>query len=129
MSQENVEVVRKLYEARGSDFYDLLDPHVVFINYATAPEPGPYVGHEGVHEWAKSFRTTFGDFEIEATEIIDAGGDEVVAVHRATGAGVTSGVPVQREVAVLYTLLNGKVVRGQGFETRAEALEAAGLSE
>ena len=82
MSQENVEVVRKLYEARGSEFYELLDPHVVFINYATAPEAKPYIGHEGVRAWAKGFWTTLG-----------------------------------------------KVVRGQGFETRAEALEAAGLRE
>ena len=116
-------------EARGSGFYELLDPHVVWINYAAAPEAKPYIGHEGVREWAKGFRTTLGDFEVDATEIIDAGGDQVVAVHRATGAGVTSGVPVERELAALYTLLNGKVVRGQGFETRAEALEAAGLRE
>jgi ketosteroid isomerase-like protein len=51
------------------------------------------------------------------------------SVHRATGAGVTSGVPVDREIATVFTLLNGKIVRAQGFETRAEALEAAGLSE
>ena len=38
MSQENVEVVRKLYEAQGSEVYELLDPHVVWINYAAAPE-------------------------------------------------------------------------------------------
>jgi ketosteroid isomerase-like protein len=129
MSQENVEVVRKLYEARGSEFYDFLDPHVVFINYASAPEPGPYIGHEGIHEWAKAFRIAFGDFEVHATEFIDAGGDQVVAVHRATGAGVTSGVPVDREIATVFTLLNGKIVRAQGFETRAEAVEAAGLEE
>jgi hypothetical protein len=40
MSQENVEVVRKLYESRGSEFYELLDPHVVWINLASAPRRG-----------------------------------------------------------------------------------------
>jgi hypothetical protein len=32
-------------------------------------------------------------------------------------------------MAWLFTLLNGRIVRGQGFETREEALEAAGPKE
>jgi hypothetical protein len=63
MSQANVEIVRKLFESQGSDFYELLDPDVVWLNYASAPVPGPYLGHEGVHEWAKGWRATFGDFD------------------------------------------------------------------
>jgi ketosteroid isomerase-like protein len=129
MSQENVEIVRKLYGSQGSDFYELLDPHVVWLNYASAPEPGPYLGHEGVHEWAKGWRATFGDFEIHPTEIIDAGDDQVVVIGRVSGAGTTSGAPVDREMAWLFTLLSRRIVRGQGFETRGEALEAAGLRE
>ncbi len=129
MSQENVEIARKLYELRGSEFYELLDPHIVWINIASAPETRPYVGHEGVREWARGFRATFGDFETKVAEVIDAGGDQVVVIGRMTGAGVTSGVPIDREVATLFTFLNGRIVRGQGFETRAEALKAAGLRE
>jgi ketosteroid isomerase-like protein len=129
MSEENVEIVRRLYESKGSEFYELLDPHVVFINYASAPETRPYVGHDGVREWAAGFRATFGDYEVHVTEIIDAGGDRVVAVGRVTGAGTASGVPIEREVTTVYMLLNGKIVKGQGFETRAEALEAAGVKE
>jgi hypothetical protein len=53
----------------------------------------------------------------------------VVAVGRVTGAGTASGVPIEREVTSVYTLINGRIVIGQGFETRAEALEAAGLRE
>ena len=129
MSQENAEVVRKLYESTGSEFFELLDPHVVFINYASAPETRPYVGYDGVREWAAGFRATIGDYETHVTEIIDAGGDQVVADARVTGAGTTSGVPFERKVATLFTLLNGRIVRAQGFETRVEALEVAGLSE
>lgn len=129
MSQENVEIVRKLYESRGSEFFELLDPHVVWINYASAPETRPYVGHDGVREWVKGFRATFGDYQMEATEIIDAGGDQVVATNRLAGAGTTSRVPVEHEFASLFTLVNGRIVRVQGFETRDEALEAAGQRE
>jgi ketosteroid isomerase-like protein len=129
MSQENVKIVRKLYESRGSEFFELLDPHVVFINYASAPETRPYIGHEGVREWAAGFRASFGDYETHVNEIIDAGGDQVVVDGRFIGVGTTSGVPVERDVCTLFTLLNGRIVRGQGFETLAEALEGAGLAE
>jgi hypothetical protein len=88
MSQANVEVVRRLYESEGSEFFELLDPHVVFINYASAPETRPYVGHDGVREWAAGFRATFGDYEAHVTEIIDAGGDQVVADARVIGAAL-----------------------------------------
>lgn len=127
MSQANVEVVRKLYESQGSEFFDLLDPHVVWINYASAPETRPYVGHDGVREWVKGFRDTFGDYRMEATEIIDAGGDQVVAANRISGAGTTSRIPIEHEFASLITLVNGRIVRVQGFDTLEKALEAAGL--
>jgi ketosteroid isomerase-like protein len=129
MSQENVEIVRKLYELQGDpeSLLELFDPHVMWINFAS--ETRPYIGHEGIGEWARGFFAEFRDFRFEPIEVIDAGGDQVVAVQRVLGSGRRSGVPIDREVSCLFTLLNGKIVRGQGFETRAQALEAAGLSE
>ena len=59
MSQENVEVVRRLYELQFTpEFFEILDPNVVWINYASAPETRPYVGHEGVSEGPKAFSAT-----------------------------------------------------------------------
>ena len=131
MSQENVEVIRHWFELQRDPktFFGLLDPHVVFINYASAPEPGPFVGHDGVREWVKNFRSGLGDFRIDATEIIDAGGDQVIVAQRVHGTGARSGAPYEHRFSSLFTLLNGRIVRVQGFETHAQALEAAGLSE
>jgi ketosteroid isomerase-like protein len=130
MSQENVEIVRRVYELQGRpEVLELLDPHIVWINYVSALRADPFVGHEGVLEWAKEFRDHFGDFRMEAKELIDAGGDQVVVVTRFIGTGATSALPLEQEFGSLFTLLNGKVVRCQGFESQAEALEAAGLEE
>jgi ketosteroid isomerase-like protein len=130
MSRENVEIVRRVYELQGrKEVLELLDPHVVWINYVSALRAKPYVGHEGVAEWLKDFRDHFGDFRMEARELIDGGGDQVVVVSRFIGTGASSRVPLEQEIGSLFTLLNGKVVRCQGFETKAEALEAAGLQE
>jgi ketosteroid isomerase-like protein len=130
MSQENVEIVRWMYESQNSEeFFEFLDPHVVWINYASAPETRPFIGHDGVREWYEGFRTHIGDFQFEAREVLDAGGDQVVTVHRVTATGTTSGIPLEQMGSSLITLANGKIVRVQGFETRAQALKAAGLSE
>jgi hypothetical protein len=43
-------------------------------------------------------------------------------------SGAIPGVEVRWDVWNLWTMRDGKVVRGQGFTSRAEALEAGGLS-
>jgi ketosteroid isomerase-like protein len=131
MSRENVEIVRKLYEVQNDfeRFLQLLDPDVVWINDDSVMESRPYVGHEGVREWVRELLAGFSDLRFEVTEIIDAGGDQVIAFQRVLGTGIKSGVQIDREVSTLLTLVNGKIVRLQGFATRPEALEAAGLSE
>jgi ketosteroid isomerase-like protein len=130
MSQENVEVVRRLFEAQGTPgFLKLLDPHVVWLNHASAPETRPYVGHEGVVQWYAGFQRHIGDMRFDPIELIDAGGDQVVSVHRVVAIGQASGAAVEQTAASVITLLNKRIVRVQGFETRARALEAAGLSE
>jgi ketosteroid isomerase-like protein len=125
-----VEIVRRLYELPiGKEFLELLDPHVVWINYSSAFNTRPYVGRDGVVEWAKEFADHFANFRVEAKEVTDAGGNQVVVVSRFFGTGSTSGIPVEREFGTLFILLNGKIVRCQGFETATAALEAAGLRE
>jgi ketosteroid isomerase-like protein len=45
------------------------------------------------------------------------------------GRGKQSGVETNWSLWQLWTLRDGKAVRGQGFTNSAEALEAAGLRE
>ena len=109
---------------------EALDPHVVFIDRRSALETKPFVGHEGVRDWVRNFRESLGDYRMEVTEMIDAGGDQVIAVCQLIATGTQSGVPIEGLAAYsLFTLLNGKIARCQGFDTREQALEAAGLSE
>ena len=43
MSEENVEIVRRMYESQNSDeFFEFLDPQVVWTNYASAPDDSTY---------------------------------------------------------------------------------------
>jgi ketosteroid isomerase-like protein len=63
------------------------------------------------------------------TEMIDAGGDEVLALVRVTARGRASGAEVSYEHGQLWTLRDGRVVRMRVFSDHDEALRAAGLTE
>ena len=72
------------------------------------------------------------DFErprIEVHELVDAGDDQVVAAVKLRGRGKQSGVEASWDVWHVWTMEHGKVVHGQAFTSREEALEAAGLPE
>jgi ketosteroid isomerase-like protein len=71
---------------------------------------------------------TWQDLEIEYFELIDAG-DSVVSVFRWRGRGKASGVETETTMFGVYDLREGRVVRYCQYETREEALEAAGLPD
>ena len=50
-------------------------------------------------------------------------------LSRQTAQGKTSGLPFEHEFGDLFTLSDGKVLRYASYWDRADALEAAGLSE
>jgi ketosteroid isomerase-like protein len=70
------------------------------------------------------------DYRMVPEEFIDAGGDQVLVFSREGGRGKGNGAEVQTNpTARLWTLRDGKAIRMESYWDRAEALEAAGLSE
>jgi uncharacterized protein len=134
MSEENVKTVRKAAAAfkRGD-----LD---AWIEYCTddiehravegaLDDRGPMHGKAAVRAYLQDWLDMFDDFKVEPVELIDEGGDKVIAVLRASGRAKLSGVETDMTYAVLYTFRDGKIARGREYWTRDEALEAVGLSE
>ena len=56
-------------------------------------------------------------------------GDFVLVMVRYTGRGESSGIEMDQKFATLYEVRDGKTLTMRDYATRAEALEAAGLSE
>ena len=60
MSQENVEIVRKVYDGWSrsdpSRAFDYLDPDVVWEAIENAPDAGTYRGHSGVKRLMDDYR-------------------------------------------------------------------------
>ncbi len=97
MSQENVEVVKVAYEAFARGGLDRYMEHftddVVYRAVEGAPDdPGPIHGKDAVRAWLQDWIDMFDGFWMEPVELIDAGGDTVVAVERFGGRAKLSGV-------------------------------------
>jgi ketosteroid isomerase-like protein len=133
VSKEPLETVTRVWEAaqrRDTDaLFALYDPAIVWqVHYGPIELRGVYHGHEGVRQLFKQWREPFETYEEEPGVFIDAG-DNVVVEIRLSGRGKTSGVEVEMPRWMMYTIRDGLVIRVDIFETKAEALEAAGLQQ
>jgi ketosteroid isomerase-like protein len=132
MSAENVEVVRRVYEAAarrdGATVLDLYDPEVELDNTrldVVGTAGGVHRGHDGLRRFFREWHEAWERVEYDYDELIDAGGDQVVSVVTRRGRGRASGAEVELRVALLWTLREGKIARVVWFPSREEALEAA----
>ena len=133
MSRENVEVVRRAYEAFASGRIDFgfLHSEIEWRGPREFPDLAePHFGHEGVRQYMAKLTEAFDDYRMVAEEFIDAGDDQVLVFAREGGRGKGSGVEVQTNpTAHLYTFRGGKAIRMQSYWERSDALEAVGLRE
>jgi ketosteroid isomerase-like protein len=135
MSEENIEIVRRVYASltRGDDVWrDLVAPEVVVDFSRRLVDPFVARGRDD-QVLASLQRETLEIGEEPPTwepeELIDAG-DKVFAFIRTSGRGKASGAQVEARVANVWTFRDGKPVEFTYFgEDRAAALEAVGLSE
>jgi ketosteroid isomerase-like protein len=136
MSQENVEVVRGIYDAVARR--DVVTPFEAYAedivwdvsNWRAAAmglEP-VYRGHEGVRQCWREYLSVFGEVDFEVEKLTHAG-DQVLAVIREHEVGRASGVPVESTHLAVWTLADRKVTQMQIFDDRQKDLEAAGLPE
>ena len=136
MSQESVEIVRRLNDAWNrrdeEELLALSDPEVEFVNSPTALEPGT---RRGTNEVRAAFRTQWeflrdGRFEID--RIYDRG-EEIVALGRLSRLMPEGDTRIEDRALASWTIHDGKVVRlevlGFGKAEVDKALEAAGLQE
>ena len=131
MSQENVDLVRKAYEAVNRSDLDTavacIAPHMEYVASGAVPgATGVFTGPEGVKGFIAALYAEFHEARAEVTEVLDAG-DQVLVSATARGRGKLSGVETRWDTWQLWTVREGKLVRGQGFTSREAALQAAGL--
>lgn len=144
MSQDNVEIVRRLYEVinrfgaedapqvaqtgRLDMFFSLFDPEIEFQQLSGLIGTGAYRGYEGLLQAARDLADAFGSVEF-VVERYFSEGSLVVTDARARAAGRTTALPTEIPISHLFELRNDRVARWVVYPSVQEALEAAGLSE
>ena len=138
MSQENVEIVRRLFDAVASRdtatvlaLYDRdLEWDGSRSRWSELLQAGvSFRGHEGLRRFSRAYYEMWESFHDEIQELIDAG-DDVISVVTTRGRGRASGIDVEwRGNAGVWTIRGGKIAKVVWFSTRAEALKAVGVEE
>ncbi|MBA2523915.1 MAG: hypothetical protein H0V25_11400 [Solirubrobacterales bacterium] len=129
MSHENVELVQRGINSVDA-FWAMLDEYVIWDLRAVPvlDLDSVYVGRDAVIEASRHYWGAWDGYNVEAEEILDAGPSAVVILHE-RGRGKSSSAPFYRENPQLWTFRGGRIIRWDCFRSRADALEAAGLSE
>ena len=107
MSQENVEIVRRVSEVFQAAV-ERGDPGAVFDMDAIADDAEwvtprfpvseewlVLCGREEFAEWFGTWTEDFEDWSMRIERVIDAGGDRVVVLTQQSATGKASGVPVE----------------------------------
>ena len=130
MSEQNVEVVRRVFMAWQAGAIEQLDG---LLSPEVEWRPTPlsdagaevFTGLPGVHDWSSTVVSRHGEVRNEIAEMRDLG-DRVLVLGRVVET-IGTEVRTDAELAWLFELREGRITRGEGFLSKDEAYRAAGL--
>jgi ketosteroid isomerase-like protein len=134
MSEENVEVVRRIIDAINRRDVDAVvesttDDVVTDWSNSRGLLSGVHRGRGQAQEAFESFLEPWESLRWELEEVVELGDDRVLSVSRLQMRGRGSGVEVNASGASIWTIRGGKAAAVTLYQSKAQALEAAGLSE
>jgi ketosteroid isomerase-like protein len=121
--------MKRFYERWSSTAelpWDMVDGKAEVHDHDT-PDQGAYLGHAGVERWLQDWGEAWAEWDFELQEFIDAG-DAVIVVIRMHAKGLGSGVELDRQDALVYRFRDDKIARVDYYNSKEQALEAAGVS-
>jgi ketosteroid isomerase-like protein len=134
MSQENVEIVRRAYEAFNSEGLDAhlehFHPDAEYdITAAIGPYAGMYYGRAAIRSFLADYFETWEYVRMEPEDVIEVGEDHVVVPLRIHMRGKESGVAVDARPTNVWTMSDGKALRIAVYNDKGEALRAVEQAE
>ena len=134
MSRENVEIVRRstdAYNRRDVDGMLALWAQDAVLDWSNARsfEAGVYRGHGEIRAFMEEFFASWDEVRIEFVYGPAEVEDGLVIAENVTYMRGRDGIEVQARSAWLITIRDGKQTSLTLFQTKQDALEAAGLRE
>src|ERR1051326_7209160 len=140
MSQENVEIVRRLYEGgpeleqliradstlEGHPWLSMWHPDCVLEELDEVPDKAAYRGRDGVVRYFKqAFTDVWEEWRFTPVEIVD-GPEGVFATVDNFGRS-KAGAQLELRIFQTFRIQDGKIIRAAGYLERDKALKAVGL--
>lgn len=132
MSQANIDLVKRSIDALNEHDLDravseLPDDFVLDWSNSIGPYKNVYEGTDRIREFWTLFVEAFDEFAWEPQEIIQIDESRVIFVNRTTVRGSGSGVETQATGVQLWVFEGGVPRSSSLFQTKDEAMAAAGL--
>ena len=132
MSEENVELVRRMYDAwneRGPEsLQQFWAEDAEFHDPLNLPDSRVVRGRDVIAAYQTDQTRVIGDMKFALVDMRERGQTVVIRLEL-TVHGPASGIDVPGEIAQVVEVVDGRVQRMRVFMTWGEALEAAALSE
>jgi ketosteroid isomerase-like protein len=132
VSQENVEIVRRVIEAFNRRDFDMalrdVTPDATLdMTHSRGPDAGVYVGRDAIKRLWTDITEPFEQQTMVPHEFIPHGEHVVVPItSHMTGRG---GIEVEAKSAMVATFRDGHMVWWTMYQDRADALKAVGLEK
>ncbi len=129
MAGDVVDVVRRWFAAleRGDPAPEMCDPDIEIVNWAEAPSPGPYFGHDGLRQWWADIADSFEGVRVELTAVDALDGERAVTAQRLVGTFRLTGIELDVPWGSVISVRDGRILAATGYSSPARARRAAGL--
>lgn len=133
MSQEQIDVLRTVFELWNADDYDAilehLDPAVQLESPLSSVAGEPYRGHAGIMDWRRDLYEQFAEWRLTVDSFREVG-NAVIAVGHIALRGRGSGVSFDQRTAWVADFgADHRMTRLRVFLEVDAALRAVGLAE
>ena len=134
MSQENVELVRRAFQAFADEGVHAMaafwDPDIRWRAAEGAiDDVGEMHGRVAVRRYIEDWLDLFENFSITVVDARAVGDDRVLSIQRATARAKLSGTEAELRYAAVITVGDGKILRVQEYLRVEDALAAVGLGD
>ena len=130
MTGQNVELIKRNFEAFDRGDLDFLNARIApdfEVGDRVVPEGAPAArGPEALARTIAELRDAFGDISFRPLEFLDLG-ERVLVRVRIEGTAGNGGLAIQEDIAHLYTVKDGLLVRLDIYRSWPEGRQAAGL--
>jgi ketosteroid isomerase-like protein len=132
MSQENVELIRRAWEATFAEDWPTvlgtLHPDAEIRDF-DVPDTEVYRGHEGFFRWLRRWNDAWESWHVEDLDVRSTGNNRGISLFRMVARGEHSGLELERRDAIVYRIEDGLIVYMAYYNDQAQAREAIASGE